>query len=177
MENQIKYSVMGRKKLGVSIDEDTWKLFKEWVKHKHGYERGILSKEVEIALRIHMNPDKSRLVDVDHLPARGGGIPDENILNTHTSADDSEYGKYLKLIQSFEERFDDVELIVETVLSSFIRNVENVATVRSVNEKIAYLISKNIIREMDLIDIKEDVRDVYEGKGRIFRNTNYSAKE
>ena len=30
---------------------------------------------------------------------------------------------------------------------------------------------------MDLIDIKEDVRDVYEGKGRIFRNTNYSGKE
>ena len=90
MENQIKYSVMGRKKLGVSIDEDTWKLFKEWVKHKHGYERGILSKEVEIALRIHMNPDKSRLVDVDQLPARGEGIPDENILHTHTSSDDSE---------------------------------------------------------------------------------------
>ena len=168
---------MGRKKLGVPIDEDTWKLFKEWVKHKHGYERGILSKEVEIALRIHMNPDKSRLVDVDHLPARGGGIPDENILNTHTSADDSEYGKYLHLIQSFEERFSDAELINEKVFSRVIRDVENIVGSRGVNDRIEYLISKNIIREIDIKDINQDERDVYEGKGRIFRNTNYSGKE
>lgn len=168
---------MGRKKLGISIDEDTWKLFKEWVKDKHGYERGILSKEVEIALRIHMNPDKSRLVDVDQLPARGEGIPDENILHTHTSSDDSEYGEYLHLIQSFEERFSDAELINEKVLSRVIRDVENIVGSRGVNDRIEYLISKNIIREIDIKDINQDVRDVYEGKGRIFRNTNYSGKE
>lgn len=168
---------MGRKKMGVSIDEDTWKLFKEWVKDKHGYERGILSKEVEIALRIHMNPDKSRLIDADHLPARGEGIPDENILHTHTSSDDSEYGEYLHLIQSFEERFSDAELINEKVLSRVIRDVENIVGSRGVNDRIEYLISKNIIREIDIKDINQDERDIYEGKGRIFRNTNYSGKE
>ena len=168
---------MGRKKLGISIDEDTWKLFKEWVKHKHGYERGVLSKEVEIALRIHMNPDKSRLVDVDQLPATSEGVLEEKILHTHTSSDDSEYGEYLHLIQSFEERFSDAELINEKLLSRVIRDVENIVGSRGVNDRIEYLISKNIIREIDIKDINQDERDIYEGKGRIFRNTNYSGKE
>jgi len=55
--------------------------------------------------------------------------------------------------------------------------VENIVGSRGVNDRIEYLISKNIIREIDIKDINQDERDVYEGKGRIFRNTNYSGKE
>lgn len=142
---------MGRKKLGITIDEDTWKLFKAWVKHKYGYERGVLSKEVEIALRIHMNPDKSRVIDVDQLPATSGSIPDGKILHTHTS---KPTGKYDDLIDNFQNEFSEDEQISRGDLEKFIIKYEDVSDPRAIENRINFLRGKSVLEDVvDSVDI------------------------
>ena len=142
---------MGRKKLGITIDADTWKLFKEWVKHKHGYERGVLSKEVEIALRYHINPDKSRLIDVDQLPATSGSIPDGKILHTHTS---KPTGKYEDLIDNFQNEFYEHERVSRGDLEKFIIKYEDISDPRAIENRINFLIGKSVLEDVfDAVDI------------------------
>lgn len=142
---------MGRIKLGIMIDEHTWKMFKEWVKNKHDYERGILGKEVEIALRMHMNPDKSRLIDVDQLPAKGGGVLEEKILHTHTS---KSMGKYEDLIDNFQYEFSEHEQISRGDLEKFIIKYEDVSDPRAIENKINFLRGKSVLEDVvDSVDI------------------------
>ena len=126
-------------------------MFKEWVKHKHGYERGVLSKEVEIALRYHINPDKSRLIDVDQLPATSGSIPDGKILHTHTS---KPTGKYEDLIDNFQNEFYEHERVSRGDLEKFIIKYEDISDPRAIENRINFLIGKSVLEDVfDAVDI------------------------
>lgn len=96
---------INRKKVGARVDEDLWERFRQFVQDHHGRTRGVLSRELENAIREYMQNENTQdrlvrieddvasiramLADVD---ADGGTrVPDLSAADsrTHASPDDA----------------------------------------------------------------------------------------
>lgn len=157
---------MGRKKLGIVVDEDTWNEFKSWVKDQYGFTRGVLASEVEKALKSHINSVDGRLTsDVNQsIPGRGidPGVTD----STHTQKRSDEKDD---LIDAFGEHFRSDEEIHRDDLETFIAGKEGLKDGRQVRGRITLLegkgaiesvvkgkIYKNLILEAQKVNLMDD---------------------
>lgn len=142
---------MGKIKLGVMVDRDTWEQFKRFIMDKYGQKRDVLGYEVEQALISHMNPQKTIIQGTDQLPATSDGIPDEKILHTHTS---KPTGKYEDLIDNFQNEFYEHERVSRGDLEKFIIKYEDISDPRAIENRINFLIGKSVLEDVfDAVDI------------------------
>lgn len=157
---------MGRKKLGIVVDEDTWNEFKSWVKDQYGFTRGVLASEVEKALKSHINPVDGRVTSDVNQSIPGSGIDPGVTNSTHTQKRSDEKDD---LIDAFGEHFRSDEEIHRDDLETFIAGKEGLKDGRQVKGRITLLegkgaiesvvkgkIYKNLILEAQKVNLMDD---------------------
>ena len=136
---------MARGKIGPTVDLDIWNEFKQFVKDKYGFTRGVLGSELDKALKNHINQGKTRVTTTDNQPVTDQVSMIENPnAHTHTPAP----GKYDEFLVSFENEFNDKKEITKTQIEHFIMNKEQLTHPQTIKQRIKLLIGNGLIESI-----------------------------
>jgi hypothetical protein len=131
-----------KKRVGIFINPALWDEFRASVRDKYGFTRGVLSVEVEMAISEYLKNELGPYVTT-YLPQRVAGEREED---AHTQ---KKLTKNEELLNSFKNEFNSDLEIERKELQAFIVREHEVTDQRSIKSRINYLISQNVIEEIN----------------------------